>query len=375
MTFWGCSNIVQNTDNNLEVINVPINASDHFIKMSEYVDSISYISLETNDNCLIGNIDKLIVTDKFYYIIDMEIACAVFCFDKKGTFIRKIGNRGVGKGEYVSISDMNVYNHNIYILDNDLMKLFVFNQEGVLKKEIKINFQAENFSIINDSWICLFGDYKHNDVFLRNKKYPNVLLMNIENGKVMTDIYFDSILNTSGIMSMPVNFTENGALFIPLNDTIYQTTQSEYLKRKYVFKYPEKYRAAQSSYLEKLKIEKIEPWQAEKQYQNFPYLIRMLDTSEYSLFLYTFRSFYYWGIYNQQTRVYTEAAGFKRNPVENDIDHIANFLPRTSYNNLLFGWMQPGEIKDKITFQKKWNIILNEENNPIIVSMKLKNEF
>lgn len=372
LAFWGCSNNIQKTDNDLDIINVPVKTSDHLIKMSEFVDSISYTPLETNDDCLIGNIDKLLVTDKYYYIIDTEIACAVLCFDKKGTFIRKIGNRGVGNGEYVSISDVNVYNDDIYIMDSDLMKLFIFNEEGILEKEIKIHFLSEKFFIINDSWICLFGDYKHNNEFLKNEKFPNVLFMNIENGKVMPDIYFDSMLNVSGIMSMPANFTINGALCIPLNDTIYQTTHSEYLKRKYVLKYPEKYMVAQNNYLDRLKTEKIEAYQAEEQYQVFPYLIRMVDTSEYSLFFYTFKSFYYWGIYDQQTRVYTEAAGFKRNPVENDIDNVANFLPKTSYGDLLYGWIQPGAIEDKAAFQKKWNIILGEENNPIIVSMKMK---
>lgn len=53
------------------------------IKLSSLVDSIYYIPLETKDEFLIGNIDKLIVTDKEIYVLDKNITTATYCFDQK----------------------------------------------------------------------------------------------------------------------------------------------------------------------------------------------------------------------------------------------------------------------------------------------------
>ncbi|MBU3041640.1 6-bladed beta-propeller [Bacteroides fragilis] len=75
-------------------INMPLQQDDNIVKLSTIIDSIYYLPLETDDRYLIGNIDKLIVTDVFFYVIDKDINPSIFCFNKKGEFIRKIGNRG-----------------------------------------------------------------------------------------------------------------------------------------------------------------------------------------------------------------------------------------------------------------------------------------
>lgn len=96
---------------------MPLQQDDNIVKLSTIIDSIYYLPLETDDRYLIGNIDKLIVTDGFFYVIDKDISPSIFCFNKKGEFIRKIGNRGASNKEYISITDVNVYHENVYIWD------------------------------------------------------------------------------------------------------------------------------------------------------------------------------------------------------------------------------------------------------------------
>ena len=56
----GCSTSVERDGQNLKVIDVPLRSSNHEIRMSSFVDSISYIPLETKDECLIGFVDKIV---------------------------------------------------------------------------------------------------------------------------------------------------------------------------------------------------------------------------------------------------------------------------------------------------------------------------
>lgn len=368
----GCSGNGQIVNDDVVVIEIPMKKDNSEFRLSEFVDSISYVPLETNDRCLIGSMDKLIVTDRYYYVIDKETTSSIFCFDTKGKFIRKVGRKGVAEGEYVSITDVNLYNDKIYVLDSELMKLFIFTSEGDLEKEIKIDYVAESFTVIDDSWICLFFDFKHNQNLLSQDEYPNLLFLNIEDGTKIPDLYFDSKLCTSGIISLYANFIYDGTLIIPLNDTIYQVSAPKDLKRIYSLQFDDKYIDNKKSYLDKLASERVEAHQVEEYYQNIPILIRILNTDFYTLFFYTLKPYYYWGIYDKPSCKYIEASYNQRNPIVNDIDNIANFSPYAAYNNTLYGSMQPTEIKDKSSL---WdNRIISEDDNPIITIMKLKDK-
>ena len=59
----GCSIPMENSNQNLKEIDVPLRRDNHEIKMSVFVDSISYIPLETNDKCLIGSVGKIVVRE------------------------------------------------------------------------------------------------------------------------------------------------------------------------------------------------------------------------------------------------------------------------------------------------------------------------
>lgn len=140
----GCSIPMENSNQNLKEIDVPLRRDNHEIKMSVFVDSISYIPLETNDKCLIGSVGKIVVTENNYYIIDKNITCSILCFDKLGKFVRKIGERGVAPGQYVEITDVNVYKDRVYLWDCSMGKLFVYSANGHLEQEVKEDYWATN---------------------------------------------------------------------------------------------------------------------------------------------------------------------------------------------------------------------------------------
>jgi hypothetical protein len=68
--------------------------------LSEIADDITFIPLETTDECLIAG-GSSIHLHKDYFVI-MDNTPQVFLFDRTGKFIRKTGNKGQGPGEYIS---------------------------------------------------------------------------------------------------------------------------------------------------------------------------------------------------------------------------------------------------------------------------------
>lgn len=68
------------------------------ILFSSFVDLISYIPLETTDDCLIGKIHDIIISDSIIFVLNGEQNC-VFFFNREGKFLRKIDKPGSEPGE------------------------------------------------------------------------------------------------------------------------------------------------------------------------------------------------------------------------------------------------------------------------------------
>lgn len=63
------------------------------IPQSRVFDEIKYVPLETKRESLFGRINKLIVTEKYFVILDNDTQ-AIYFFDKNGKFVKKYKNRG-----------------------------------------------------------------------------------------------------------------------------------------------------------------------------------------------------------------------------------------------------------------------------------------
>lgn len=86
------------------------------IPLSTIGNEIHYIPLETNHDCLIRNIKKVLFSKSFIFVNDFDY---LFQFDIKGKFIRKIGQKGKGPGEYGHVFDfcIDYVRDRVYIID------------------------------------------------------------------------------------------------------------------------------------------------------------------------------------------------------------------------------------------------------------------
>jgi hypothetical protein len=119
------SNEISIFKNNLESLN-----------SSQFVDSISFIALETNSKNIIGSITKLIKTNDKYFILDTKSAKKLLVFSITGRFLYSIGNLGKGPGEYLNIMDFTIDDKNNYILIID-------NLQKIIKTDLDGNFISE----------------------------------------------------------------------------------------------------------------------------------------------------------------------------------------------------------------------------------------
>lgn len=104
----------------------------------EFCD-FTFIPLETNEKCLISQIQKLAVTDNGFYVFSEEPVPAVYSFNLDGSYNCNIGSLGHAKNEYVNIINMDAdpSGEKIAIIETH-DKVKIFDKTGKLQNDQKI---------------------------------------------------------------------------------------------------------------------------------------------------------------------------------------------------------------------------------------------
>lgn len=183
--FWGCNN---SSYTNIALpedcikIDIPLEDKDNVTMLSEVVDSVQIIALETNDSCIIGSYSKIVTDGQKLFIMD-AMSNSIFTFDYNGEFLFSIGSRGRGPFEFIEMCDFCVLsNKNILVSDERIRKLSLFDSIGNPIREIYLNHNNDPRSIcnnricnINDSIIAMYGC----------TGYKNVTIFNINNEEIL----------------------------------------------------------------------------------------------------------------------------------------------------------------------------------------------
>lgn len=115
---------------NISTLNLENNAGQSTI--SDLYTEFEFISLETNTNSIFGEINKLVVHDKKYFILDKMRTKKILVFNEDGTFIHTIGKIGNGPGEYINIED--------FTIDHEKEQLVVLTYPSTI---IKYNYDGD----------------------------------------------------------------------------------------------------------------------------------------------------------------------------------------------------------------------------------------
>jgi hypothetical protein len=185
-------------------------------------DSIKAVKLSTDEDNIIGCVQKIIYNDERLFILDRKKSKGIFVFSKDGQFLNKIGTLGQGPGEYAEPTDFDVYDGKVYVLDQLQSRLNIYELDGEYVSSKRMPFIATALSIANDSTIYfnnIDADNQHlNDlinysIYITDSNFKiNGCALYREHGKY-SSVLADNLLNRY-----------SGAIYYhaPLTNTIYK---------------------------------------------------------------------------------------------------------------------------------------------------------
>lgn len=214
---------------------------DISLNLSEIVDDIEYIPLETKKDCLIGKIDAIrVVKDQVFLISNRQ----VYKFNKSGKFICKIGSGGKGPGEFIKPIDIQIdeKGNSIFVLDQAINKIHEYTTDGVWRKTMMIPIKGHPWQIL-----CF-----ENSILIFNQVLPPIttqLYKINKQGEVVHKYPFMSELKGSSQFTNALDyasFMKGNAFFdytSAWNDTIYRVYKDDHPEPIFLvyygkFKYP-----------------------------------------------------------------------------------------------------------------------------------------
>ena len=134
---------------------VPVDIhEDSPVKLSEIAEEVDKISLELTDESLLSLINKVIYHGDRLIIYD-SYGPRVLLFDSQGKFIRQIGSKGQGPGEYIYISDVAFdISENIVFISSGF-KILSYNLDGAFLYE-RPTHNAE-YLYVQDEYLNIFS--------------------------------------------------------------------------------------------------------------------------------------------------------------------------------------------------------------------------
>ena len=194
---------------------------NHSVSVFDVFSDVKAIKLETSEDCLISEINRIQYYDSRYYILDAR-SQQIFCFDENGSFEYKINAQGRGKGEYHYITDFAIdeKNKQMVVLDPVVQRVHFFDLNG--------NFISSH-DIKSDKVFGLFRVYPLQDslLLLTSLTYESLLFYSLKKEKI---VYADFNFNEpSGLHAFSpldnVYFFDDKVLFlVPLSQEVVDVT-------------------------------------------------------------------------------------------------------------------------------------------------------
>lgn len=217
--------------NKLEVFN-PLDTDNNGV-----FDSCLYVKLETNEEALLGDVKKIIITDNLIFISDENQKLLVF--DSQGRFRNSISKVGAGPNEILSLSDYYVDEKEklVHVYDAVKSKFYEYSFQGALKKIIDCNSEVYGtFSSMyllrnKDLLLVMFNQHK--------LKYNYKILLKEGGFKKVVDLLkYSAVGNEYISFGSDSKICENDSNYFALaflSDTIYSIDENNSAIPKYIF--------------------------------------------------------------------------------------------------------------------------------------------
>lgn len=152
-------------ENDFKSLTLQVDLREQSVSWAELFSHAEIIPLETQDSCLIMDIEKLILHEGQLYVFDQRKP-AVYAFDENGKFLREITEKGEGPGEYQAITDimLDEMNERIVLLC-PFGNILIYDMEGGFLEQKVLPMKPNYYSInsLSDSALVLWSCVDENE--------------------------------------------------------------------------------------------------------------------------------------------------------------------------------------------------------------------
>jgi len=222
--------------NKLETISINGNIRQT-LNFSSFVDIIEFIPLETNNENLIGEVDRIIYRNGKYYLRTthgMQNG-KLSVFDKTGKYLWGLNKRGDGPGEYSDFEDFIITNNgDISILAYP--KIINYDSTGTFLSENKLNLFLKEFMLFrNNDFIGPVFKAIDNKLLsiIKNKGDKREFLFKRTRLEVKKSTFMDNYRSIT-------SFKSTIFFMYPYSDTIYSINYKDKIKPLYYINYGNK---------------------------------------------------------------------------------------------------------------------------------------
>lgn len=211
---FSCSKVEKNEKTiDFKIENHPSGSID------DVFSSVEVIPLETSQNSLIVNVDKLISVKSLNFILD-KAQESILVFDSLGKFSYKISKQGMGPGEYGRISDFayNKFDNTLEILSpTGVVNVYSINGDWQGDYTIPELRSTHLFEILDEDHIVIFSiDYRLPENLMVYSKTKKEITFKTHTGSSIFEKNFISITKS------PLKKSEDKLLFTqPYGTEIY----------------------------------------------------------------------------------------------------------------------------------------------------------
>lgn len=241
LSFLSCNRMPEMSHSGI-VINVPLEHEEptEYYDFFSVFDSLTIIRLSNDSvNGLITFIQDIHVDSEKVFIRDVN---TIHVFDMEGHFLRNIGRKGRGRGEYLRLMDfdLNRPRKELTVYDQGAHKFLVYDYEGNFLRQFEYEYIVREFATLpNGDYLIYRPDYEkdaHRGLFQIDStgnikkvllQYDDFLKAYSHNGKCLCRIN-DGLLSLRGLDC-------TNSIYHITQDTIYEAyqivTDSKYDRR------------------------------------------------------------------------------------------------------------------------------------------------
>jgi hypothetical protein len=140
VVYFSCKRNSKNPADDSNIKSIRLHSEEKVFMDTAYFETGRWVQLETNENSLIREINKIMFDDDRFFIFDRSLHC-IFIFNSDGKYINNIRKLGNAPGEYTQLMTacLDTTDKQLILCSDAPYKFLFFDYSGNFIKEQRIN--------------------------------------------------------------------------------------------------------------------------------------------------------------------------------------------------------------------------------------------